>query len=60
MFKDVLRAMDFTVLTEVALVIFLLVFVAVAIRTWRRPDDEIDKQAQIPFSDDPIEPRPRN
>lgn len=57
MFKDVLRAMDFTVLSQIALVLFFLVFVAVVIRTWRRSDKEMDRQAQIPLSDQPIEPR---
>jgi len=57
MFKDVLRAMDFTLLSQIALVIFFLVFLAIVIRTWRRPKDEIDRQGQIPLSDDPIEPR---
>lgn len=57
MFKDVLRAMDFTVLSQIALVMFFLVFVAVVIRTWRRPNEEIDRQSQIPLSDEPIEPR---
>lgn len=59
MFKDVLRAMDFTMLSQIALVMFFLVFVAVAVRTWLRPKDEIDRQSQIPLSDDPVEPRPR-
>ena len=58
MFKDVLRAMDFTLLTELALVMFFLCFVAVVIRTWRRPKDEIDRQGRIPLSDEPVEPRP--
>jgi cbb3-type cytochrome oxidase subunit 3 len=57
MFKDVLRAMDFTLLSQIALVLFFLVFVAVVIRTWRRPKDEIDRQSQIPLSDEPVEPR---
>lgn len=59
MFKDVLRAMDFTILTQIALVIFFAVFVAVTIRTWRRPKQEMDKQSQIPLSDEPVEPRER-
>lgn len=57
MFKDVLRAMDFTLLSQVALVIFFLVFVVVVIRTWARPKNEMDKQSQIPLSDEPVEPR---
>ena len=57
MFKDVLRAMDFTVLSQIALVIFFGVFVAVTIRAFTRPKDEIDKQSQIPLSDEPVEPR---
>lgn len=57
MFKDVLRAMDFTVLSQIALVLFCCVFVAVVIRTWTRPKKEMDKQSQIPLSDEPVEPR---
>jgi len=56
MFKDVLRAMDFTVLSQIALVVFFICFVAVVIRTWRRPKDEIDRQGRIPLSDEPVEP----
>ena len=57
MFKDVLRAMDFTLLSQIALVLFFFVFVAIVIRTLRRPKGEIDKQSQIPLSDEPVEPR---
>lgn len=57
MFKDVLRAMDFTLLSQIALVLFFLVFLAVVIRTLLRPKTEMDNQAQIPLSDKPIEPR---
>lgn len=57
MFKDVLRAMDFTLLSQVALVIFFLVFVVVVIRTWTRPQKDMDKQSQIPLSEEPVEPR---
>lgn len=57
MFKDVLRAMDFTLLSQIALVIFFGVFVAVVIRTCMRPKKEMDKQSQIPLSDEPVEPR---
>lgn len=57
MFKDVLRAMDFTLLSQIALVLFFVVFVAVVIRTVLRPRQEMDRQAQIPLSDKPIEPR---
>lgn len=57
MFKDVLQAMDFTLLSQIALVLFFVVFVAVVIRTVLRPRQEMDRQAQIPLSDMPIEPR---
>ena len=57
MFKDVLRAMDFTTLSQIALVLFFVVFVAVVIRTWTRPKKDMDKQSQIPLSDEPVEPR---
>lgn len=57
MFKDVLRAMDFTLLSQIALVLFFLVFVAVTIRVCLRPKEEIEKQSQIPLSDEPVEPR---
>ena len=59
MFKEVLQAMDFTVLAQIALVIFFGVFVAVTIRTWTRSKGEMDRQSQIPLSDEPIEPRSR-
>ncbi|MFI4861388.1 MAG: hypothetical protein ACIAXF_11975 [Phycisphaerales bacterium JB063] len=57
MFKDVLRAMDFTLLSQIALVLFFLVFIAVTIRTLLRPRKEMESQASIPLSDQPIEPR---
>lgn len=57
MFKDVLRAMDFTTLSQIALLLFFGVFVAVVIRTYLRPKHEMDKQSQIPLSDEPVEPR---
>lgn len=57
MFKDVLRAMDFTLLSQIALILFFGVFVAVVIRTWMRPKQDMDKQSQIPLSDEPVEPR---
>ena len=57
MFKDVLRAMDFTMLSQIALVLFFLVFLAIVIRTVTQSKKEIDKQSQIPLSDEPIEPR---
>jgi len=57
MFKDVLQAMDFTALSQIALVMFFVVFVAVVIRTWLRPKDEIELQGRIPLSDEPVEPR---
>ncbi len=57
MFQDVLRAMNFTLLSQIALVIFFGVFVAVVIRTMTRSKKEIDRQSQIPLSDEPVEPR---
>ena len=60
MFKDVLQAMNFTTLSQIALVLFFIVFVAVVIRTMTRPKKEMDKQSQIPLSDKPVEPRDPN
>ena len=57
MFKDVLRAMDFTLLSQLALVLFFGVFIAVVVRTLLRPRQEMDSQAAIPLSDKPVEPR---
>lgn len=57
MFQDVLRAMNFTTLSQIALVIFFGVFVAIVFRTWTRSKKDMDKQSQIPLSDEPIEPR---
>lgn len=57
MFKDVLRAMDFTTLSQIALILFFGVFVAVVIRTMLRPKKEMDKQSEIPLSDEPVELR---
>jgi len=57
MFKDVLRAMDYTLLSQIALVLFFGVFVAVVIRACSRPKKDMDKQSQIPLSDEPVEPR---
>ncbi|XAL99337.1 hypothetical protein OT109_17375 [Phycisphaeraceae bacterium D3-23] len=57
MFKDVLRAMDFTLLSQIALVLFFGVFITVVVRTLLRPKQEMDNQAQIPLQDKPVEPR---
>lgn len=57
MFKDVLQAMGSTTLSQIALILFFGVFVAVVIRTWTRPNKEMDQQSQIPLSDEPVEPR---
>lgn len=50
--SDIMSHAGLTFYTEVALVIFLAVFVAVVVRTlWPSRSRELDSQARIPFDE---------
>ena len=49
--SELMSAMSPTQLTEVALVIFLAVFVAVGIRAWRTTASEHERAARMPLDD---------
>ncbi len=52
MFRDVINHMDLSVYAEIPLVIFLGVFVAVAVRVWRTPAARWDRCADIPLNEE--------
>lgn len=57
--SDVMSAANLTIYAEVGLVLFLLVFLAVAARVlWPRPG-AYEKEAWIPLMDEPVVPRDR-
>ncbi len=58
MFKDVLRHMDMTTLTQAALVIFLVVFIAITVTTLLRSRSDMQRFANLPNDDAPPPPRP--
>ena len=51
MFRDVINHMDLSVYAEVPLVIFMGVFIAVAIKVLRSPKDRWQDCADIPLED---------
>ncbi len=57
MLRDVIGNAGWSVLAVIALVIFVVVFIAIVIYVLTRPKKEIDRQAQIPLQDQPVEPR---
>ena len=52
MFRRILVENWQTVLTVVSFAIFAAVFLAVLIRTWRAPRDQIDRIARLPLDND--------
>lgn len=51
--SDIMSHENLSLLPQAALVIFLLVFAAVAVRTfWRRAGDEHEEAARMPLTDD--------
>lgn len=53
MIKDVLKNIDAIVFGQIAMVLFVLTFIAVVIYAWTRSKKETDQWANIPFSDEP-------
>lgn len=49
--SELMSAMSPTNFTEVALLIFLGVFIAVGLRAWRTPIAEHNQTARLPFDD---------
>lgn len=51
MIREILKTVDYSSLAIIALVLFVLVFVAVGIKTFFTSQDVTDRQAGIPLSD---------
>ena len=51
MFKEIYNMDVIRLFTQAGLVIFFLVFVAVAVWAYTRPKREVDQWAEIPLSD---------
>ena len=54
--SDVLSHMNLAFWPQVALVIFMLVFVAVAARVYTRPRDAYQRFCSLPLDDSPADP----
>ncbi|MBZ0231389.1 MAG: hypothetical protein K8M05_03500 [Deltaproteobacteria bacterium] len=50
--SELMSALGPTGLTEVALLLFLAVFIAVGVRAWRTGADEQDRNARLPLDGD--------
>lgn len=50
--SDVMGHLRLDVYAEVALVLFLAAFAAMAVGVWRRPKDAIRREACLPLEDD--------
>jgi hypothetical protein len=57
MLKEVIGGSGTVVWAEVALVVFFIAFVAICVRTWRRPKQEMDDCARIAIEDAPVHGR---
>lgn len=55
--SDIMSAMDLAVFPEIGLVIFIGVFIALALKTFRTPNNQSEEAARIPLSDEPVNPR---
>lgn len=53
--SELMSALGPTGLTEVALLIFLAVFVAVTVRAWRAGPGEHDRSARLPLDDGEVQ-----
>lgn len=51
MIRDTLGWLDYSLCAQIALVLFVGVFVAVAVRLWRTPELEMDHYAALPLRD---------
>lgn len=54
---EIVSFMDLSVFPSIALVFFLAAFIAIVWRVMTKPKSEIDSAANIPLSDDVVEPR---
>ena len=52
MFKDVLNHANLTLFAELGLLIFFIVFVGIAFRTFTRPRRQVEEWSELPLSDD--------
>lgn len=57
MLRDTIANMNWGITAIIALLMFFGAFVAVVIYVMTRSKKDIDKQAQIPMTDDVVEPR---
>ncbi len=48
MLRDVISQSGFEVFQQIALLLFFVVFVAIVVRTWMRPRQEMDRYAHLP------------
>ena len=55
MLRDVIGNAGWEIMAIIALVIFVVVFIAIVVYVLTRPKKEIDQQAQIPLEDQPVE-----
>jgi cbb3-type cytochrome oxidase subunit 3 len=60
--SDIMSRMDLTIWPVAALVIFLGIFILIAMRTMKRPREELASEASLPLQDDtgPIGEHDRN
>ena len=52
---DLMSGMGLALYPQIALVIFLAVFAAIVVRTWRQPRGEVNYLAHLPIADDASE-----
>ena len=57
MFHDILEYIGITGFAQIALLLFLAVFLSVLIREWLRPAREVQHMAGLPLADDALAPR---
>jgi len=57
--SDVVSSMGAAWMQEAALLIFFVVFVAIVVHAWLRPQAEIERMARIPVDDDASDIRRR-
>ena len=55
MIKGLLHYLNYGIFSELALVMFMLIFIAIVIRTLRTSSDQINYESRIVLRDDPKE-----
>lgn len=50
--RDVVSGLNASIWQQVALVLFVIAFVAIVVNAWLRPRAEVDQQARLPLEDD--------